>query len=76
MAAKDQFVVVEQPAEDIVVEAPPVTVGPSTRRVRVRGTWTQQYGLQRYDFVDGKVYDLPIDLADYLKSYNCTYEYA
>lgn len=59
--------------EDAVEEAPapkPVqetVVSPTTKNAKVKGTWTMFYGTNRWDFVDGHRYDLPLDLYDYLR---------
>lgn len=61
-----------------LVEAQPqdqtVIVSPTTRNVRVKGTWTMYYGQQQWDFVDGHRYDLPLDVFDYLRSSGNVYD--
>lgn len=62
------------PQVEVVVDAEPVVVAPTTKRARVKGTWTQYYGNQVFDFVDGQYYELPIDLFSYLRSRGNIYD--
>jgi hypothetical protein len=57
-----------------VVEDDEIIVQPTTKNARVKGTWTQYYGTEQYDFVDGQRYDLPLDLFNYLVSRSCIYD--
>lgn len=52
----------------------PQIVSPTTKRARVKGTWTQYYGPERHDFVDGQSYDLSPSLYDYLRQRGCIYD--
>ena len=52
----------------------PTTVDPLTKRARVKGTWQQFFGTQIWDFEDGKSYDIPLDLFDYLRSRGNIYD--
>lgn len=65
--------------EDEVVEAPapkaaPTIVAPTTKNAKIKGTWTMYYGNKRWDFVDGRRYDLPLDLFNYLKGSGNIYD--
>lgn len=60
--------------EAVVVTADPVIVQPTTKRARVKGTWTMYFGAQRFDFVDGMSYDLPQDLHTYLRTRGNIYD--
>ncbi len=51
-----------------------ITVEPTTKSVRVKGTWTMYWGLQVWDFSDGQRYDLPIDLFSYLRERGNIYD--
>lgn len=64
------------PQEAVVVNAadPAVIVQPTTKRARVKGTWTMYFGAKRYDFVDGISYDLPPDLYTYLRTRGNIYD--
>lgn len=55
-----------------VVEA--VTAQPTTKSVRVKGTWTMYWGTEVWDFVDGQRYDLPVDLFNYLRNAGNIYD--
>lgn len=50
-----------------VQQVDPVIVTPTTKRARVKGTWTMFFGSTSYDFVDGQSYDLPPDLFEFLR---------
>jgi hypothetical protein len=54
----------------------PTVVSPTSKRAKVKGTWTMFYGSDRYDFVDGHIYHLPLDLYAYLKSSGNIYDTA
>lgn len=67
------------PAEAVQQEAPvvveaPTIVKPAFKRARVKGTWTQYFGAQRFDFIDGHSYDLPHDLFEYLRQHGNIYD--
>lgn len=62
------------PAAEEVVSITVVTPQPSTKSVRVKGTWTMFWGSSMWDFVDGNRYDLPWDLFEYLKSHGNIYD--
>jgi hypothetical protein len=55
---------VEAPAP--APKAEPTIVAPTTKNAKIKGTWTMYYGTGRWDFVDGRRYDLPLDLYNYL----------
>lgn len=57
-----------------VEETAPVIVQPTTRRARVKGTWTQYYGEYYFDFIDGHTYDLPQELFEYLRQHGNIYD--
>lgn len=45
----------------------PQVLQPATRNAKVKGTWLFHYGSDKYDFVDGQRYDLPVEVFEYLK---------
>lgn len=51
-----------------------VTAQPTTKSVRVKGTWTMYWGTEVWDFVDGERYDLPVDLFNYLRNAGNIYD--
>lgn len=58
----------------VVQEEEPVTLTPATKRARVKGSWLQVWGPLRFQFEDGKYYDLPHDLFDYLRQHGNIYD--
>jgi hypothetical protein len=62
------------PQAEEVATVQVVTAQPTTKSVRVKGTWTMYWGTQVWDFVDGQRYDLPLDLFEYLKSHSNIYD--
>jgi hypothetical protein len=69
--AKTTSKIAEVLIEEDEVEAPapkaePTIVAPTTKNAKIKGTWTMYYGTGRWDFVDGRRYDLPLDLYAYL----------
>ena len=65
---------VEESTSEVVAQETAYVVQPSTKSVRVKGTWTMHFGLDAYDFVDGQRYDLPLDLFEYLKGHGNIYD--
>jgi hypothetical protein len=55
-------------------KAEPKVVQPATKNAKVKGTWTMFYANNKYDFVDGNRYDLPLDLFEYLKNAGNIYD--
>jgi len=59
--------VAEEAAEEVAEEAPvpaeveEVEVAPATKSFTAPNTWTAFYGSKRYDFIEGKKYNLPAD---------------
>lgn len=47
--------------------AEPIVLQLATKNVKIKGTWTFYYGGEKYDFVDGYRYDLPMEVFEYLK---------
>jgi hypothetical protein len=62
------------PVAEEVATVQVVTAQPTTKSVRVKGTWTMYWGSQVWDFADGQRYDLPVDLFDYLKAHSNIYD--
>lgn len=72
----DGLFVTDEP-EDIQVvvqEQEPTIVTPTTRGVRIKGTWVLQWGPDKFNFVDGRRYEIPLDLFEYLKSRGNIYD--
>lgn len=78
-ATKIAEVLIEE-EQDAVEEAVPATapeptiVAPTTKNAKVKGTWRMYYGAQSWDFVDGRRYDLPLDLYEYLRANGNIYD--
>lgn len=60
--------------EAVAAEVAPITVQPTTKNAKVKGTWTLYFGDQRWDFVDGHRYDLPLALFEYLVKHGNIYD--
>jgi hypothetical protein len=64
--------------EDVRQFAPnapePEVLQPAMKNAKIKGTWTMYYGTEKYDFVDGHRYDLPLELFEYLKSAGNIYD--
>lgn len=58
----------------VATEQEPHIVTPTTKSVRVKGTWVMQWGPDNFNFVDGRRYELPLDLFEYLKSSGNIYD--
>ena len=74
-----EVLIEEDAVEEAVAEAPapapaPKVVSPTTKNARVKGTWTMYYGTQRWEFVDGNRYDLPMKLFEYLRKSGNIYD--
>lgn len=82
MAPRKEAVTVTEEVEETAAAAPeetapavqPVTVQPTTKSARVKGTWTMYWGTLVFDFVDGERYDIPVDLFEYLKQHSNIYD--
>ena len=57
-------------AEVVETAVKPVTVAPSTAPFTARNTWTAYYGTTRYDFVEGRTYDLAPEVAAWFNRSN------
>lgn len=64
--------IVEDDAHETAVIAPG---GPNTKKARVRGTWKMFWGREVYDFVDGRTYNLPVELYEHLKAHGNIYDH-
>lgn len=62
--------------DEVVVDEPVVvmTKDPDVVSARVKGTWKMFWGRDSYSFVDGKRYQLPRDLFNYLKNSGNIYD--
>ena len=67
---EDEVEAAEAPAP----KAAPTIVSPTTKNAKIKGTWTMFWGSQRWDFIDGHRYDLPLDLFNYLRSSGNIYD--
>lgn len=72
----DGLFVTDEPEEVQVVvqEQEPVIVTPTTKTARIKGTWLMQWGPDKFNFVDGRRYEIPLDLFEYLKSRGNIYD--
>ena len=67
----EETTAVETAASPAVVEEAPasaveeVEVAPATKSYTATNTWTAYYGSMRYDFIEGKKYNLPADANDW-----------
>lgn len=66
---EEGLVVTSQPEEKVQVQytEPAQIVTPTTKNARVKGTWVMHWGADKFNFVDGRRYDIPNDLFEYLK---------
>jgi len=71
-----EVLIEEEEVAEATPEAPaePTIVSPTTKRAKVKGTWTMFWGTQQYNFVDGHSYDLPLDLFEHLKRHSNIYD--
>lgn len=60
--------------EEIVVATPVPAATSGLKRARVKGTWKMFWCSDVYDFEDGKTYNLPEDLFEYLKAAGNIYD--
>lgn len=70
-------VLIEEEAPEAPAPAPapePTIVAPTTKNAKIKGTWTMFWGTQRWDFIDGHRYDLPLDLFSYLRKSGNIYD--
>lgn len=67
-------VALEQPEQLELFSFEPTIVEPTHKRARIKGTWTQFFGTQIYEFEDGKSYDLPLDMFEYLRQRGNIYD--
>lgn len=64
----DGLVVTEEPEKfEVTYTEPTQIVTPTTKNARVKGTWVMHWGPDKFNFVDGRRYDLPKDLFEYLR---------
>jgi hypothetical protein len=65
-----------QPAEqeEAEVAVPVPTPESGLVQARIKGTWKFRYGQQVYNFVDGKTFNIPKDVFQYLKKYGNIYD--
>lgn len=65
-----------QPVEEEEVEVALPVPEPSSGLIqaRIKGTWKMTYGQQVYNFVDGKHFNIPKDLFEYLKRHGNIYD--
>jgi hypothetical protein len=71
------FMIEDEGAAEAPAPAPapePTIVAPTTKNVKIKGTWTMFWGTQRWDFIDGHRYDLPLDLFAYLRKSGNIYD--
>lgn len=73
-ATKIAEVLIEEEEQAEAAPAQPVIVSPTTKNAKVKGTWRMYYGTQSWDFVDGRRYDLPLDLYEYLRANGNIYD--
>lgn len=59
---------------DEVVVADEQVVTSELKSARVKGTWTMYWGLEVFNFEDGKRYRIPTDLFAYLKDHGNIYD--
>jgi len=70
-------VLIEEEVEEAkapVSSPEPTIVAPTTKNAKIKGTWTMFWGKQKWDFIDGHRYDLPLDLYDYLRKAGNIYD--
>lgn len=63
------------PAEaEIVEDEEPIIAQSASVDAVIKGTWTQIWGLNKFEFVDGKTYSIPRDLYNFLLARGCIYD--
>lgn len=72
----DEPVTVGHVLPQVLAEPPSQVARRATKRCRVKGTWQMVWGQYQFDFVDDHVYDLPLDLYNYLKAHGNIYDTA
>lgn len=65
-----------EPVEDdgVQIATPVPEAGSNLVQARVKGTWNMYWGGSVYNFVDGKRFNIPTDLYDYLRKNGNIYD--
>lgn len=78
MATKKLSDVFAEPIEEVAeVEetiATPAPAEPGLKKARIKGTWVMYWGRDSYNFEDGKSFNIPADLFEYLKAHGNIYD--
>jgi hypothetical protein len=78
MATKKASDVFAEPVEEVAeveeVIATPAPVASGLKKARIKGTWLMHWGGERFNFEDGKSFNIPADLYDYLKAHGNIYD--
>lgn len=80
MASKKTQDAFAEPVEVVETEeteaavATPAPVAPGLKKARIKGTWLMFWGGAKYDFEDGKTFNIPADLYEYLKAHGNIYD--
>jgi hypothetical protein len=76
MATKKETNIFAEPVEDDedIVVAQPAPTEAGLKRARIKGTWLMHWGGKNFPFEDGKTYQIPADLFNYLKTHGNIYD--
>jgi hypothetical protein len=74
MANKKDFFAEAVEEDDEPIIATPASTNSGLRRARIKGSWRMYWGQQIYNFEDGKHFNIPADLFDYLKKNGNIYD--
>lgn len=54
--------------------ATPAPAAPGLKKARIKGTWLMHWGTSSFNFEDGKTFNIPADLYEYLKAHGNIYD--
>lgn len=60
--------------ENVEIAVPVPVAGSNLIQARIKGTWKMYWGQEVYNFVDGKRFNIPKDLHDYLRKSGNIYD--
>lgn len=70
----NQFAEPVEETDDVQVATPIPAEGSNLVQARVKGTWNMYWGGSVYNFVDGKRFNIPKDLYNYLRENGNIYD--
>ena len=69
-----EFAELDADNDDELVVEDEIVVAQDLKTARIKGTWVMHWGLDTYNFEDGKRYRIPVDLYNFLKQRSCIYD--